>query len=233
MKRKPFLPGYAWLLLAIVPIWTELLYCGARLLNAGRVHHDFSCGLDRMIPAVPWTVSIYFGCYFLSWTVNYILAARQEKQAAYRFFCADFIAKAFCFVLFILLPSTIHRPVVNGDSFWDEALRFLYRIDAPDNLFPSIHCLVSWFSYIGVRGRRDIPRWYQIFSLVTALAVFVSTLTTRQHVIIDIPGGVLLAEGCWWLAGQRTILEGYTHLTDGLLRRFRYGFSVRKPIRHD
>lgn len=72
MKRKPFLPGYAWLLLAIVPLWTELLYYGARLLNTGRVHYDFSCGLDRMIPAVPWTTAIYFGC-FLFWIVNYIL----------------------------------------------------------------------------------------------------------------------------------------------------------------
>ncbi len=33
MKRKPFLPGYAWLLLLTVPVWTEILYYGARLLN--------------------------------------------------------------------------------------------------------------------------------------------------------------------------------------------------------
>lgn len=143
------------------------------------------------------------------------------------------MAKALCFALFILLPSTIQRPVVNRDSFWDSALRFLYRIDAPDNLFPSIHCLVSWFSNIAVRGRKDIPRWYQGLSLAIALAVFASTLTTRQHVIIDIPGGVLLAEGCWRLAGRRTVLEGYTRVIEGLLRRFRYGFSVREPVRHD
>ena len=58
MKRKPFLPGYAWLLLLIVPVWTEILYYGARLLNRGRTHLDFSCGLDRVIPAVPWTIVI-------------------------------------------------------------------------------------------------------------------------------------------------------------------------------
>lgn len=40
-------------------------------------------------------------------------------------------------------------------------MRFVYAVDAADNLFPSIHCLVSWFCYIGLRGRRDIPVWYR------------------------------------------------------------------------
>lgn len=186
---------------------------------------DHACDLPAL--------SIAFRPPAAAWLSPGRSAPCRRKQAAYRFFCADFMAKALCFALFILLPSTIQRPVVNRDSFWDSALRFLYRIDAPDNLFPSIHCLVSWFSNIAVRGRKDIPRWYQGLSLAIALAVFASTLTTRQHVIIDIPGGVLLAEGCWRLAGRRTVLEGYTRVIEGLLRRFRYGFSVREPVRHD
>lgn len=142
MKRKPFLPGYAWLLLLIVPVWTEILYYGARLLNRGRTHHDFSCGLDRVIPAVPWTIVIYSVCYLLFWVVNYVLCARGEKRDAYRFFCADFLAKAVCFFLFLLLPATMERPVIDGNSLWDDALRLLYQIDAPDNLFPvSLHPL--------------------------------------------------------------------------------------------
>lgn len=233
MKRKTFLPGYAWLLLPAVPIWTEILYYGARLLNRGRVHHDFSCGLDRMIPAVPWTIVIYSVCCLIFWTVNYVLCARREKREAYRFFCADFTAKAVCFAIFLLLPTTMERPIIGGSSFWDNALRFLYQIDAPDNLFPSIHCLVSWFSYLGVRGRKDIPRWYQVCSLAMALAVFISTLTTRQHVIVDVFGGVLLAEVCYWLAGRKAVLERYTQLIDGLLRRFHHVVPIREPVCHD
>lgn len=233
MKRKPFLPGYAWLLLLIVPVWTEILYYGARLLNRGRTHLDFSCGLDRVIPAVPWTIVIYSVCYLLFWVVNYVLCARGEKRDAYRFFCADFLAKAVCFFLFLLLPATMERPVIDGNSLWDDALRLLYQIDAPDNLFPSIHCLVSWFSYIGVRGRKDIPRWYRMLSLAMALAVFVSTLTTRQHVIADIFGGVLLAESCYWLAGWKAVLERYTQFINGLLRRLQDVVPIREPICHD
>lgn len=78
----------------------------------------------------------------------------------------------------------------------------LYQMDAADNLFPSIHCLNSWFCYIAVRSRREIPRWYQRFSFWAALAVFVSTLTTKQHVIADVIGGALLAEVTWQIAGR-------------------------------
>ena len=233
MKRTPFLPGYAWLLLPAVPIWTEILYYGARLLNRGRVHYDLSCGLDRMIPAVPWTIVIYSVCCLFFWTVNYVLCARREKREAYRFFCADFLAKTLCFAIFLLLPTAMERPIIGGNSLWDNALRFLYQIDAPDNLFPSIHCLVSWFSCIAVRGRENIPRWYQVCSLVMALAVFLSTLTTRQHVIADVFGGVLLAEGCYWLAGRKAVLERYTQLIDGLLRRFHHVVPIREPVCHD
>ena len=84
-------------------------------------------------------------------------------------------------------------------------MRFLYRVDTADNLFPSIHCLTSWFCYIGIRGRKEIPKGYRIFSCLMAVAVFVSTLTTKQHVLYDVVSGMLLAE----LSYALTIKTGF------------------------
>ncbi len=81
-------------------------------------------------------------------------------------------------------------------------MRFLYWADSPENLFPSIHCLASWLCWVGVRGRREVPFWYRAFSLFMALAVCACTLTTKQHVLADAVGGVILAELCWLLAGH-------------------------------
>ena len=78
----------------------------------------------------------------------------------------------------------------------------LYQVDRASNLFPSIHCLVSWLCFVGVRGKKHIPKWYQVCSCVMAIAVFVSTLTTKQHVVIDVLGGVILAEVSYWLMGK-------------------------------
>lgn len=157
--------------------------------------------LDQQIPVIPWTIVIYFGCY-LVWIVNYLIAASREKEFVWRFFAADVLARLVCMAFYLLLPTTNVRPSIPEQGFWNQMLALLYQMDAADNLFPSIHCLNSWFCYIAVRGRREIPLWYQRFSFWAALAVFVSTLTTKQHVIADVIGGALLAEVTWQIAGR-------------------------------
>ena len=157
--------------------------------------------LDQQIPVIPWTIVIYFGCY-LVWIVNYLIAASREKEFVWRFFAADVLARLVCMAFYLLLPTTNVRPSIPEQGFWNQMLALLYQMDAADNLFPSIHCLNSWFCYIAVRSRREIPRWYQRFSFWAALAVFVSTLTTKQHVIADVIGGALLAEVTWQIAGR-------------------------------
>ena len=166
--------------------------------------------IDKLVPFLPWTVSIYFGCY-LFWCINYYLCAVQERPERDRFFCADTLSKGICFVLFLLIPATNIRPEIVGDTVWDILMKLLYQIDAADNLFPSIHCLVSWFCWIGVRKRKDIPVLYRYFSLAMAVAVCISTLTTRQHVIADVIGGVALAEVSYILAGYAKVRRYYSN----------------------
>lgn len=219
MKQKlsQLLPAYSRLPLLLVVVWNQSVYYGARILTANRYHYNIELGIDKTMPFLPWTVSIYFLCY-LFWIANYVICARQEKEAAYRFMCADCLAKFACFACFLIIPTTNIRPTVEGQGIWNELMRFLYQADSADNLFPSIHCLVSWFCYIGIRGKRNIPLWYRCFSCFAAFAVFFSTLATKQHVIVDVIGGVLLAEVCYFITGHTAITKGYTRLMDKLRR---------------
>lgn len=195
--------------------WNQLVYYGARVLAADRPHSDWTLPIDRAVPFLPWTVAVYFGC-FLFWAVSYLFLAGREKEQAYRFFCADFLAKTVCLACFVLLPTTNVRPAVEGRSVWDALMRLLYRIDAPNNLFPSIHCLVSWLCWVGVRSRADVPRRYRGFSFLMAAAVCLSTLTTRQHVAADVAGGIALAELCYWAAGLEPVARRYSQIMDRL-----------------
>lgn len=204
------------LLPLLAVIWNELIYYGANLIAGSWPHRDWTMPVDHVMPFLPWTVAIYYGC-FLFWAVNYFLIARQEQDAAYRFFLADFLTKVVCLFFFLLLPTTNVRPVVDGSGLWDCLMRILYETDAPSNLFPSIHCLVSWLCWIGVRKRADVPLWYQGFSLIMAVAVCVSTLTTRQHVLFDVIGGILLAELGYWAAGLEPLAWRYRRIMNRLI----------------
>ena len=110
-----------------------------------------------------------------------------------------------------------------GDSLSVHAsLAGFIPMDKPANLLPSIHCMNSWFCYIAVRGRKDIPCWYRIFSFVFAWLIALSTVLIRQHVVVDIAAGFLLAEAMWQFYGKmkyyKNVRQFYEKI-NGIIRR--------------
>ena len=198
-------------------LWNQAVYYGGGFLGRWLPPLHMGTAADQMVPFLPWTVAVYFGCY-LGWAAVYILCAGQkDSAAAYRFFLADFLAKGVCLVCFLLLPATLARPVPQGSDLWSAMVRFLYRIDPPRNLFPSIHCLVSWLCFLGIRDRRGLPPWAAPVTAVGAMLVCLSTLTTRQHVAVDVLAGIALAELSYRTAGHPALLGPFTRLADRLL----------------
>lgn len=210
---KVLIPEYSMLPLIAAVAVNMSVYGGARMIAGDWPHHNIEGSLDRMIPFLPFTAAIYLGCY-LFWIVNYILIARQGKREVCQFFAADFLSRMVCLACYLIYPTTNTRPLVEAEGFWNQVVAALYRVDAADNLFPSIHCLVSWFCYIGMRGKSYIPRWYRGASCVMALLVCISTLTTKQHVIVDVIGGVALAEICLLIGKLPAVWGCYEKVLD-------------------
>ena len=165
------------------PIFTFLLnsvvYWSAPLIKTGIAAHNLSSSVYRLVPFMPQFIIIYFGCYIF-WVVNYLLIAAQKEKHRYQFFTADFYARLICFVCFVFFPTTNTRPELTGSDIFTGAVRFLYQIDKPVNLFPSIHCMASWFCCIGLRKCENVPKWYQNLSEVIAVLVHGSSADVRM-----------------------------------------------------
>ena len=218
-----WIPKYSIIPLITALVLNTLVYSGTMVLCKGLYHHDFTTAFDRMVPVIPEFTSIYLICYVF-WVVNYIMTARISREHMYRFLTADYLSRIVCGISFVFLPTTLVRPEITGTGFWDQALRFVYSIDQSTNLFPSIHCLVSWFCYIGIRHQKKIPVWYQRFSLVFAILVFISTQVTKQHYIIDVFCGIILSEVCYLIGRkmkQRKIFKiSYYYIVSGMFVPF-------------
>ena len=210
-KITGIVPAYGFFPLVFSFVFNCLVYSGSRAVAGSWYHHNIESNLDLRLPFLPQFLIIYFGCYIF-WAANYILAARQDREEVYRFFTADFISRCVCLVIFLAYPTTNTRPVIEGSGFWDLLAGWLYSIDAADNLFPSIHCLVSWFCFLAVKGQKKIPIWYKAVSIILAVLVFHSTLFTKQHVIVDVAGGIFLAQGCFWIGKHTEIWHIYEHI---------------------
>ncbi len=226
-KSIALVPDYSFLPLIVSVSFNMAVYAGTRVVAGGWHHYNIESPLDQAIPFWPPSVAVYLGCY-LFWIANYILIARQGKKEVCQFFAGDFLSRAVCLVIFLIFPTTNTRPDVDPTGFWNQAMRLVYAVDAADNLFPSIHCLVSWFCYIGLRGRKEVPVWYRGASFVMAVMVCISTLTTKQHVAVDAVGGILLAEACFWIGKQPAVWGVYEKLLDKANGTIQKMFQKRK-----
>ncbi len=177
--------------------------------------HDMALPLDGRIRLIPWTILIYLGC-FLWWVWIFRYVSRRERARADRFCTALILAHVFCALVFAVYPTTIARPELSGDSLWILLLRLLYRADEPNNLFPSVHCMIGWLCWIVIRGDRNVPLVWRISSLLWAVAVCVSPLTTRPHVFLDIFGGIAVAEITWLITRIPALNRPYARLMDRL-----------------
>lgn len=196
---EKYIPRWSILPLLTIVAVNSLVYWGGGMLAADWYHYDFTFAFDRAVPLIPAFVWIYI-LAFPFWAAGYILVARRGKDVFYRFVATDLTIHLICFLVFLLIPTTNVRPELMGNTISEKMLQFIYTMDggsAPSNLFPSIHCYVSWLCYRGVKGAKEIPGWYQGFSLIFAILIIVSTQVLKQHYIVDAIAGVALVELAW------------------------------------
>ncbi len=99
--------------------------------------------------------------------------------------------------VFILYPTAVPVPQIDWDRYPDFAV--LKGIDAAGNACPSLHVATSLFSAMWLDAQlRDMGggwKWRSFNGLWCAAIVY-STMAVKQHVAIDVAGGLLLGGVC-------------------------------------
>jgi len=172
------------LLAALVPLY---IFIGE--LMPEHTLHKPALALDDAIPLQPFWALIY-GALYLFLILLPVFVIRHEVQIN-RTVLAYLTVWITAFVCFFAYPTMAPRPLkVMGDGFAVAGLRFLYEADPPYNCFPSLHVAHSFVSAIAcLRVNRGIG----MFAIVCAAIVGLSTLFTKQHYVVDVIAGVLLA----------------------------------------
>lgn len=192
---KKYFPSYLIVPILVLIISNVVVYYGAKIVNEllGRSYIDMSGGLEFATPLVPAFVFIYVAAYPF-WYITYYLLCRSSKELCYNIVVTDVIAKVFCGLLFILIPTTNVRPELPGTGASNILLNLIYTLDSPHNLFPSVHCLESWICFAYVNELKDCKPWLKAFTFLFSIAICLSTVFIRQHAWIDVFAGILIAE---------------------------------------
>ena len=157
--------------------------------------------IDDLIPIISLFLIPYAWSY-VYWAMAPMAVSKCSTAHFKKYIAAYIISCLMGAVIIIFMPTYMDRAAEGLTAEpTPEILRFWYTLDGGDmayNLFPSFHCINSTISYLGVMGRKEIPKWYRIYSLVLTVLIYVATVTVKQHYIVDVLGGIAIAFIGWF-----------------------------------
>jgi membrane-associated phospholipid phosphatase len=147
--------------------------------------------IDRSAPFLPWTVFFYVSDYVLV-ILAFVLC--RTRESAIRFFGAQMSVIIFATFLHWAVPIAFPRelyPLPPDVSLLPRfVLSFVRGVDAPTSCVPSLHVADSMLAAFLMR--RERPKLFP-WLMLWAVAIAISTLTTKQHYFVDVLTGTALA----------------------------------------
>jgi hypothetical protein len=182
----------AWVLFALA--FGSYLFVGKISLPNAKL--SLMTPLDEAIPFLAWTVWFYLGLFIV---VFHLSVWSIKSRAVYaRAMASLLLAWSIAYVFFIFFPSAYPRPnVAELPGVTGLMLQWLHGVDRPNNTFPSLH--VADMALVALAAWQDNKKRGTLILALAALPIL-AILTTKQHYIADLIGGLVVAGVSHWMA---------------------------------
>jgi hypothetical protein len=187
---------------ALLALWGSGYFLIANSL-AMQQARDLATPFDSTVPFLAWTVWIYLAGLPL---IGVPLFALRAEPAFHRVVQSYALVLLASFACFGAMPVSAHglreaAAVAGPDDLTATAIRTLRTIDPACNLFPSLHVSLSALSCWSMADAQ--PRLRLVFATVLIL-ICLSVTTTKQHLVLDVMGGLCLAWAVRAVPGHST-----------------------------
>jgi membrane-associated phospholipid phosphatase len=147
--------------------------------------------LDELISFQPMALPIYLSLWVYV-AVPPALIVKQDELYAFTLSIA--LMSIAGLTIFYFWPTAI--PASDIDWHLHPSILFLKSVDAAGNACPSMHVATAlfsgaWADYL--LRRIEAPTWLRAVNSLWCLGIIYSTIATRQHVVLDVLGGIALA----------------------------------------
>lgn len=147
--------------------------------------------LGGVVPFLPASVWVYL----LLFPLLVATAVLVPRRRFVRLLAAWTLASVSSWSLILLVPVSFERPQPSdiASSLYTWVFELVHRADPAHVSFPCLHAALTFLCYFALRDRaRPLPSVF----LILSLAIAASTLTTRQHLVLDNVAGFLIALVC-------------------------------------
>ena len=196
---------------------------------------------DDKIPFCPYFIIPYVMWYFfLIGTVVYFVLFCPGKKEYYQYIGTLAVGMTLFILVSYVYPNGQNlRPDLTGESgIFISAVRFLYKIDTPTNIFPSIHVFNSVASCVAL-FQNERCRKNKVFTAaqtVLTVSIIMATMFLKQHCVLDVMTALILNILCYQLfyrvipARQEKLAEVFTRkeilTVPNLLSLIRLGLAI-------
>lgn len=152
--------------------------------------------LDDYIPFVE-----YFIVPYLLWFVFIVVGALylflKDKKEFLRMAAFLIIGMTVFLIICTVFPNGLNlRPTTFArDNIFTDLVRYVYSVDTPTNVLPSMHVFNSLGICIGLMRTDSLKNrpWIRIGTCVLTVLIILSTVFLKQHSVTDMIAGLLLA----------------------------------------
>ena len=198
LKRKGALGAYLkffWRDLVLLTIFLASMGIMQLLNHPIGTVRSLEIAFDSKIPLWPSTVLVYnsWAPLILVLGVFYFL---RDRTLYRRYFITMILGQLMADATFLFFQTQIPVPyeeVFGATDIFSKILAITYRADNNYCGFPSIHVILCTLTILFIWKLDAAKLWLKILVSLYFTAVALSTVTTKQHVVLDIPGGIVYA----------------------------------------
>lgn len=154
--------------------------------------HIIHSVLDDYIPFNEWFIIPYV-LWYLYIPAIYVFLFYHSKNEFYRLCAFEFTGMTLALLFCTIYPNGLNlRPeVLHHDNILSYFVQFIYHNDTSTNVCPSMHVFGTLAAHICLvksphMRYSNTRKWIKVFSAIMAVLICISTVTLKQHSIIDV-----------------------------------------------
>ena len=187
------------LLLLYMPIYLAAFFI---IDNLNVDHYIINCSLDSLIPFNEWFIipySLWFIWFpgvaaFFLW---HSLKKNKDAKADFIKLCiVMFTSMSISLIIYVIFPNGIAlREPIERTNIAAELVKLIRAADTPYGVCPSIHVATIVAEALVIKDSRlkAVNRGLKYFSYLVTLLIMYSTMAVKQHSIVDVAAGAVLA----------------------------------------
>ena len=176
---------------AVLLVFQIIMYFGCEYFQSG--FHDVKRDIDDKIPFVEWSVLVYVLWFPL--IALFPIALFYVNEEYYVFYItAMFMEVVLSVICYMIYPTTFKRPKPS-DKLSGKLMTIVFKGSYRGvNCAPSLHCSSCYLIiFTALMAMHNVTG---IISIIVAVAIVISTMTTKQHTVIDVLSAIPMFVVC-------------------------------------